>query len=175
MWFHSWKEEYTTGCQFRWVRREERTVMFLAVKNCGTDKAVCTKQIVVANQPIQVMPLFPQTLHSLPVVMVVNHLVWTVPSQSRPVDSQPERLQSSIKVFPCLNQENHWKCVFFTGHCPQNLFWVFNVSQCISLKFEVIRTWCKYSVTSDQLLENSRAHLTLARVSTYAWSLQRLC
>jgi len=35
--------------------------MFLAIKNCGTDKAVCTKQIIVANQPILVLPLFPQT------------------------------------------------------------------------------------------------------------------
>jgi len=49
--------------------------MFLAVKNCGTDKAVCTKQIVMANHLVLVLPLFPQTLHSLPVVMVVNHLV----------------------------------------------------------------------------------------------------
>jgi len=49
--------------------------MFLAIKNCGTDKAVCIKQIAVANQLVLVLPLLPQTLHSLPVVMLVNHLV----------------------------------------------------------------------------------------------------
>ena len=100
--------------------------MFLVVKNCGTDKAVCTKQIVMAYQLVLVLPLFPQTLHSLPVIMVVNHLVGTVPSQSRSLDSQPERLQSSIKVFPCLNQENHWKiCVLM----------VFSTKSILSISF----------------------------------------
>lgn len=49
--------------------------MFLAVQNCGTDKAVHTKQIVVAYQLVLVLVLFPQTLHSLRVVLVVSHFV----------------------------------------------------------------------------------------------------
>jgi hypothetical protein len=53
--------------------------MFLAVKNCP-DKAVCAEHIVMANQPVLVLPLFwkfsgnlfSQALHSLPVVMLIK-------------------------------------------------------------------------------------------------------